>query len=279
MKSVDRLLPLIMILALISVGCNVKDEVTPRRTLLLATTTSTDDSGLLGFLLPEFTVDTGWSVEYVAVGTGQALELGKNGDVDVVLVHAKERELDFISQGHGVGRREIMYNDFVVVGPAKDPAGIRSKTEISDVFRVLSKEGLTFISRGDNSGTHIQELQIWELSGTKPGGNWYIEAGQGMGAVLFMAHEMQAYTLTDRGTWLSIRDKVSLELLFQGHPQLRNQYGVIAVNPQKYGHVNYEGAMQFIEWLSGDRGQALINEYGLAQYNQQLFFANYAEGE
>ena len=272
-----KTIAIIFILAL-ALGCSQSDQVDNPKTLLLATTTSTDDSGLLYFLLPQFTEDTGWSVEYVAVGTGQALELGKNGDVDVLLVHARDRELEFIAEGHGVDRREIMYNDFIVVGPEEDPAGLRARTDISEVFQALAGGEFSFISRGDNSGTHIRELQLWAQSSLLPEGPWYIDAGQGMGAVLFMAHELQACTLTDRGTWLSIKDKVGLDLLFQGHPQLLNQYGVMAVNPQKYQHVNYQGAQAFVQWLSSEKGQTLINEYGLEKYNEQLFFANYTEG-
>jgi tungstate transport system substrate-binding protein len=202
--------------------------------ITMATTTSTDNSGLLDNLLPEFTRDTGIIVNVVAVGTGKALKLGENGDVDVVLVHARSLEDRFVADGHGVNRRDVMYNDFVIVGPKDNPAKVKTRKSAAAAFKSIAKKKAVFISRGDNSGTHVKELETWKNAGIIPSGSWYREAGMGMGDVLNMAYNLQAYTLADRGTYLAYRDKIDLVILAQGDPLLFNPYGIIAVNPEKH---------------------------------------------
>jgi tungstate transport system substrate-binding protein len=243
---------------------------TDAKVLRLATTTSTENSGLLAHLLPTFEKRSGYRVHVIAVGTGKALKLGEQGDVDIVMVHARKAEQAFIAAGHGRDRREIMYNDFVVIGPPDDPAGIATVNSAAEAFGQIAKSEQRFVSRGDDSGTHKRELYIWHLSGRTPGGRWYVEAGQGMGKVIQMAAELDAYTLTDRGTWISFEDKVPLKLLFERDPPLVNTYGVIAVDPLRHPHVDYAGATALIEWLSSDEGQLLINDYKLR--GKQLFY-------
>lgn len=236
-----------------------------RTMLRLATTTSTDNSGLLTVLLPRFSQRFGIEVQVLAVGTGQALRLGQNGDVDVVLVHAPPAEERFMNAGYGVNRRAVMYNDFVLVGPAADPADAAHAADAAEAFRRIAKGHHTFVSRGDDSGTHKKERSVWSAAHLHPEGRWYREAGQGMGKVLQIAAELGAYTLTDRGTWLAYRDKLPLRIAFQGDPTLYNPYGVIAVNPERFPDINYTGAMQFIAWLTSPEGQKMIADYQIAQ--------------
>jgi len=237
--------------------------------LRLATTTSTENSGLLGDILPRFEKDTGMHVKVIAVGTGKALRLGQNGDVDVVLVHAPPAELKFVAAGYGVNRRKVMYNDFILVGPASDPAKISGLKNVEDAFRRIADSHSLFVSRGDDSGTNKKELAIWKAAKITPHGKWYRAAGQGMGKVLQVAAELDGYTLTDRGTWLAYESKLPLKLLMQGDPRMYNPYGVIAVNPSRYPDVNYTGAMRFIAWLTSVEGQNMISAY--RKHNQQLF--------
>lgn len=237
--------------------------------LRLATTTSTQNSGLLDEILPVFMKETGMTVKVIAVGTGKALKLGENGDVDVVLVHARPAEEKFMAAKHGVNRRDVMYNDFVIVGPASDPAGIKGMQDVTQAFVAIAKSQSPFISRGDDSGTNKKELRIWESAKLKPEGSWYRSAGQGMGKVLQMAGEMEAYTLTDRGTWLAYQAKLPLQVLMQGDKRMFNPYGVMAVNPEKYPDVNYMGAMQLIAWLTSTEGQHLIRKFRIN--GNQLF--------
>lgn len=229
--------------------------------LRLATTTSTDNSGLLGAVLPPFEQKYGIKVDVIAVGTGKALKLGENGDVDVVLVHAREAEEEFINNGFGANRRDVMYNDFIIVGPGSDPAGIKQSAKAADAFVSIEQKAVPFISRGDDSGTHKKEQRLWQLAGIKPKGEWYIEAGQGMGAVLHMADEKQACTLTDRGTWIAFAKKLDLAVLTEGDPMLFNPYGIIAVNPARHPHVNYMEAMLLIAWFTSPEGQKMIAEF------------------
>ncbi len=244
----------------------------PKSTVLrIATTTSTADSGLLDAILPDFEAGTGIKAEYIVVGTGQALKLGEQGDVDVVLVHAPEKEEQFVAKGHGVNRRHVMYNDFVILGPESDPALIRGLDDAAVAFARIAGAGVRFISRGDQSGTHAKELVIWEKAGIEPTGSWYVSAGQGMGAVLTMANEQLAYTLSDRGTYLSRRDELDLVILVEGDPILFNPYSVMAVNPERHPGVNFEGATKFIQWLTSVETQKLIGEFGRQQYGQPLF--------
>jgi len=237
--------------------------------LRLATTTSTQNSGLLDDILPIFEKETGITVKVIAVGTGKALKLGTNGDVDVVLVHARPAENAFMAAGSGVNRRDVMYNDFVIVGPDDDPAGIKGMKDVTKAFATIAKSHSTFISRGDDSGTNKKELRIWKAANIKPKGEWYRAAGQGMGRVLTMAGEMNAYTLTDRGTWLAYQSKLPLKILMQGDKRMFNPYGVMAVNPNKYKDVNYMGAMEFIAWLTSVEGQNMIRDYRI--HGKQLF--------
>jgi len=218
--------------------------------LRLATTTSTDNSGLLAELLPAFTKATGTRIDVIAVGTGKALQMGRNGDVDVVMVHAKQAENVFIAEGYGVNRRDVMENDFVLIGPDKDPAKTAGKNNVQMALQNIASSTSTFISRGDNSGTHKKERSLWKHTNVTPSGKWYKEAGQGMGKVLLIADELSAYTLTDRGTWLAYQDKLSLKILNDGGVLLKNPYGIIAVNPALHKNIPYIHAMSLIAWIT-----------------------------
>lgn len=227
----------------------------------LATTTSTENSGLLGYLLPAFERATGYRVHVIAVGTGKALRMGRDGDVDVVLVHDANAEREFVKSGFGVARREVMYNDFVLVGPRDDPAGIRGSGGAETALARIAASSSRFVSRGDESGTHRKERSLWQRAGIEPAGAWYLEAGQGMGKVLQMAAELSAYTLTDRGTWLAYRERSTLRILHQGDPSLYNPYGIIAVSPSRYPDIHHAGANALIEWITSPQGQRLIGGY------------------
>ncbi len=243
------------------------------RDLRLATTTSTDNSGLLKDLLPRFEAVHGIKVLVISVGTGKALKLGENGDVDVVLVHSRPDEDRFIEQGHGVSRRDVMYNDFVIVGPPDDPATLGGGRDAIKAFGKIMRTRSAFVSRGDESGTHKMELRYWSELGRSPGENpAYRSAGRGMGEVLLMTSELHAYALTDRATYYAMRDKVDLEILVQGDARLFNPYGVIAVNPAKYPDINFDAAMRFIDWLTSAQGQQAISEFKVD--GKQLFFPN-----
>lgn len=252
------------------------EPVEEKGTLMMATTTSTADTGLLDYLAPMFLEDTGWKLEYTAVGTGEALKMGENGDVDVVLVHAKASEEEFVANGFGVERFPVMYNDFVIVGPEEEDA---YGDDLEACLKAVSDGQLAFISRGDDSGTHKKELKLWQEYGLDTAANSnYIEAGQGMGATITMADEEEAYTLTDRGTWLKFKNDAELEIglniVCQGAKGLLNQYGVIAVNPEKYPEINNEAANAFIEWICSDEVQKVIGAFGVEQYGQALFTPN-----
>ncbi len=241
-----------------------------------ASTTSTLNSGLFDYLLPIVEKETGIKVDVVAVGTGAALEIGKRGDADVVFVHAKEDELKLVKEGYFVNRHDVMYNDFVIVGPPSDPAGIKGLKSASEAFTRIYKSKSIFVSRGDNSGTNKKEIKIWKIAGLNPGGqSWYLEVGQGMGKTLRIANEKMAYTLTDRGTWLALKDKerFDLEIMVEGDPLLFNQYGVMAVNPERHPHVKYKEAMKFINFLISEKGQKAIANFRDSRGNQ-LFHPN-----
>jgi tungstate transport system substrate-binding protein len=232
--------------------------------LRCASTTSTQNSGLFDYLLPIFEKKTGLKVDVVAVGTGAALEIGKRGDADVVMVHAKDQELKAVEEGWFMNRYDLMYNDFVVIGPPQDPAKIKSLKSAAEAFKKIAAKGAPFVSRGDKSGTHSKELSIWKKAGIDPKGQkWYLEVGQGMAKTQRIANEKRAYTLTDRGTWLATRDKDKLEMavVLEGDPLLFNQYGVMAVNPEKHKNVKYKEAMVFIDWLISPEGQKAIGEF------------------
>ncbi len=254
---------------LIFLSANALAANNPATILRLATTTSTENSGLLDYLLPDFEKQNDYKVHVIAVGTGKALRMGKDGDVDVLLVHAPKAEAEFVAAGYGTDRTAIMHNDFVIVGPSADPAGLSKASSLADAMQRISKTQSRFVSRGDNSGTYKKESSLWKLANVKPQGKWYIEAGQGMGKVLLMASELDAYTLTDRGTWLAYRDKSPLKILWQHDPLLFNPYSAIAVNPERYKDTNYKGAMAFIHWLVLPSTQHKIAAFRL--YQQPLF--------
>jgi tungstate transport system substrate-binding protein len=245
------------------------------KSIVVASTTSTEDSGLFGYILPLFKSKTGIDVRVVAQGTGQALDTGRRGDADVVFVHAKKQEEKFLAEGYGVKRYPVMYNDFVLVGPASDPAGIKNTSDIVAALRKIKDRQVPFISRGDRSGTNQAELKLWQIAGidiAKDKGPWYREIGQGMGAALNSAKAMEGYTLSDRGTWLSFKNKSDLAIMVEGDKRLFNQYGVILVNPQKHPHVKKDLGQQFVDWLVSPEGQRIIANYKID--GQQLFFPN-----
>ncbi len=240
------------------------------RVIRLATTTSTENSGLLRWLLPPFEKATGYSVRVVSVGTGAALKLGANGDADVVLVHARAAEDRFVAAGYGVDRRDVMFNDFVLVGPKADPAAVRTAGGAAAALGLIVERRQRFVSRGDDSGTHQMELDLWRAVGGLPKWPGYLSAGRGMGEVLTMASELQAHALTDRGTWASMRGRLDLAVLSEGDPALANPYGVIAVNPARHPGVNARGARDLIDWLTSAEGQARIGSYKAG--GETLFF-------
>lgn len=236
----------------------------------MSTTTSLENSGLLDRLVPAFERQQGIKVKVIPVGTGKALKLGENGDVDLVFVHAREAEDKFIAREFGVNRQEVMHNFFLLVGPGQDPAGIKGSSNVLDAFKKIAAKKMTFISRGDDSGTHQKERELWQQAGVKPGGSWYLEAGQGMGPTLIMATEKSAYTLTDEGTFLAFKDKINLAPLVSREESLKNTYSVIAVNPARHKHANYQGAMAFINWVTSVPGQEIIK--GFKKDSQPLFY-------
>lgn len=287
MKDMRKLLALlisvVMVLALAACSSGGSEEEGGEEevpvasgTVKMATTTSTEDTGLLDYLAPIFKEDTGYELTWTAVGTGEALKLGQDGEVDVVLVHAKASEEEFVANGYGVERFPVMYNDFIIVGPAEP---IAYTNDVPAVFTAINEQQLPFVSRGDDSGTDKKEKKIWaglEIdTSTNPN---YIQSGQGMGATLSMANEKGAYCLTDRGTWLKLskdsEDEYTIGIVCEGGKELLNQYGVIAVNPEKFPEVNNEGANAFIEWITSEKVQGLIAEYGVDQYGQALFVPN-----
>ena len=245
------------------------------KSIVVSSTTSTQDSGLFGHILPLFKAKTGIDVKVVSQGTGQALDTGRRGDADVVFVHAKGQEEKFVAEGAGVKRNPVMYNDFILVGPKSDPAGVKGR-DIVAAFKSIKGKSAPFISRGDKSGTHSAELALWKTAGIDVAGAdkgaWYKEIGQGMGAALNTASASNAYVLTDRGTWLSFKNRGDLDIIVEGDNKLFNQYGVILVNPEKHKHVKKEFGQAFIDWLISAEGQKAINDYKIN--GQQLFFAN-----
>ena len=243
--------------------------------IIVQSTTSTQSSGLLDAILPAFKEKTGIDVRVVAVGTGQALKNAANGDGDVLLVHAKPSEEKFVADGYGVERFDVMYNDFVIVGPKADPAGIKGMTDATGALKKIADTGSVFASRGDDSGTHKKEQALWKLAevdAAANSGSWYRETGSGMGATLNAASGMDAYTLSDRATWRAFENKGNLEVLAQGDDRLLNQYGVILVNPEKHANVKAEFGQTFIDWLTGEEGQKAIASFKVN--GEQLFFPN-----
>jgi tungstate transport system substrate-binding protein len=240
--------------------------------ITLASTTSTQNSGLYGYILPIFTAKTGIEVNVVAVGTGQAIKIAENGDADALLVHHRVSEDAFVANGFGIERRDVMYNDYVVVGPKNDPAGVAKSTSTNQALKAIGQSESLFISRGDDSGTHKKERELWVSAKFTPTGDWYREIGAGMGAALNMAAATDAYVLSDRGTWLSFGNKQNLMILFQGQPVLRNPYGIILVNPERHPHVNIADTRIFSNWLTSDDGQTAISNFRVG--NSQLFCPN-----
>jgi len=264
--------------ALAAASLMTAPAVAQDKSIIVSSTTSTQDSGLFGYILPKFKEKTGIDVKVVAQGTGQALDTARRGDADVVFVHAKAQEEKFVAEGWGVKRYDVMYNDFVLIGPKSDPAKVKGK-DILSALKAIHDAGAPFVSRGDKSGTHAAELRLWKEAELDPAGSkpsWYREIGQGMGAALNTANAMGAYVLADRGTWISFKNKEQLEILVEGDERLFNQYGVILVNPEKHPHVKKEYGQQFIDWLISDEGQQAIAEYKIE--GQQLFFPNAKSG-
>jgi tungstate transport system substrate-binding protein len=249
--------------------------------IILSTTTSTQDSGLLDYILPKFEEETGIEVKVVAVGTGKALQMGRDGDADILLVHAKESEEEFVAEGYGLERHDVMYNDFILVGPKDDPLKLKesSPDNILEGLKAIAENQSKFISRGDDSGTHKKELSIWKEAGIEPEGEWYLSAGSGMADVLKIADEKGAYTITDRATYLSMRDTLDLDIIIEGDENLFNQYGIIPVNPDKFDDkvkdkINAEGAKIFMDWLLSEDTQKIIGEFGVEEFGMPLFVPN-----
>ncbi|AVR87046.1 extracellular solute-binding protein [Thauera aromatica] len=255
--------------ALTLLSCAALAQAAPA--IVVASTTSTEQSGLFGHLLPRFTQATGIEVKVVALGTGQALDIGRRGDADVVFVHDEAAEKKFVAEGHGVDHRKVMYNDFVLVGPAGDPAATRGK-DITGALQKLATANAAFVSRGDKSGTHAAELRYWKAAGVDDKGSGYKECGCGMGPALNMAASAGAYVLADRGTWLSFKNRADLAVLVEGDTRLFNQYGVMVVNPERHPHVKAAEARKFVDWVVSDEGQATIASYQIG--GEQLFFPN-----
>jgi tungstate transport system substrate-binding protein len=256
---------IVLVLAALAAVWHLEERDAPEASqrVRLATTTSTANSGLLEWLREVFEPQSGLEVQVVAVGTGEAIERAKRGDADLVLVHAREREDEFVESGHGVDRRDVMWNDFVILGPPEDPAGIRGVADPAAAMVQVLERGATFVSRGDDSGTHIREKALWKRAGFDPmtREETYLRAGAGMGKCLEMADQKRAYLLADRGTYAAFKARLDLAVLVEGHESLRNPYGIILVNPQRHPHVNAEGARRFHEWVTSPEGQARIGAF------------------
>ena len=275
MNNSKKLIILTVLFTLVVSFVFTNSSVIAQDRLILATTTSTENSGLLDVLIPPFEEKFNVRVDVVAVGTGAAIELGRNGDADIIFVHAREAEDEFVANSYGVNRRDVMYNDFVILGPTSDPAGLRDTENAAEALEKIAASKTEFVSRGDNSGTHKKELSLWDSAGIKPDGSWYLESGQGMGPSINMADERQAYILADRGTFLAYSGDIELEILNSGDPALFNPYGIIPINPAYHTHVNYQMAMAFTGYVTSQQGQNLINNY--MRYGKQLFYPSAIE--
>lgn len=269
-----RILPILLILFLLATACSPKPAAPANPNLILATTTSTQDSGLLDVLIPMFEAESGYTVQTVAVGSGQAMKMGEEGNADVLLVHAPKSEVEFMANGFGKDRALVMHNDFIIVGPAADPAGIKGKPVV-DALKAISAGSAEFVSRGDDSGTHKAELNLWKKAEYDPKAAapaWYLESGQGMGATLTIASEKGAYTMTDRATYLANKDNLDLQILVEGDNALLNVYHVITVNPEKWDKVNYDGALAFLNFMIASSTQEVIEKFGVDKFGQPLFY-------
>lgn len=287
-----KLLALVLALAMVLTafaGC-AKEEPAPQPEekegpaeiigkIILATTTSTQDSGLLDVILPDFTYKTGYEVDVIAVGSGEAMKMGENGEADVLLVHSPAAEKEFVAAGHSPARYDVMYNDFIILGPKDDPAGIKAAApdNAQAALKKIYDDQVTFISRADESGTHKKELSIWQKLSLTPSGGWYIESGKGMGDVITMTNEMLGYTLSDRATWLNMSEGTDLQIITEGDKDLNNQYGVMVVDPSKNDQINAEGSLAFQKWILSQETQQLIGEYGKDKYGTSLFTPNATE--
>jgi tungstate transport system substrate-binding protein len=270
-RKLILLLALLFLLFISITGCKAKVQTS----IILATTTSTEDSGLLSYLLPMFQKDTGIQVKVVAKGTGEALEIGKRGDADCLLVHAKDKELAFVNEGFGLERLEVMYNDFIILGPPSDPAKLKQEAFNDPVkaLKLISNSNSKFASRGDESGTHTAEKKLWKDAGLSPSGQWYISAGKGMAEVLQMASEKEAYTLSDRATYLALKEKLKLNIVTEKSEKLYNQYSLIRLNFEK-NKIKTKEADAFINWMLSEKSQKLIAEFGKEKFGQSLFVPN-----
>lgn len=289
MKAMKRIALVLGLAAAMTVffGCGAKEaadqpkeeaKVEPNGKIILATTTSTQDSGLLDVILPDFTEKTGYEVDVIAVGSGEAMKMGENGDADVLLVHSPAAEKEFVAAGHSPARYDVMYNDFVILGPTDDPVGIKASApdNAQAAFQTIYDGKVKFISRADDSGTDKKEKSIWEKLGLTPSGDWYVESGKGMGDVITMTNEMLGYTLSDRATWLNMSEGTDLQIVTEGDKDLNNQYGVMIVDPSKNDQINEEGALAFQKWILSADTQKLIGEYGKDKYGMALFTPNAA---
>lgn len=278
--AMKRVVTLLSILLFVASACasdvvapTGKSPVPSNPNLILATTTSTQDSGLLDVLIPLFEAETGYVVKTVAVGTGQALKMGEEGNADVLLVHAPQAEEEFMENGFGKDRTPVMHNDFIIVGAESDPAGVEGMKSAIEALQLIHASGSLFISRGDDSGTHKKELDMWRMAELDPTSQpWYLETGQGMGATLTVASEKGAYTITDRGTFLAQRGTLDLVIVLEGDPPLINPYHVITVNPARWANVNYDGAIAFLKFITTPEIQELIGGFGVEEYGEPLFF-------
>jgi tungstate transport system substrate-binding protein len=269
------LLILLAILTFSFTACsnrNASPAPSAKPAIRLSTTTSVNDSGLLPYLQPYFETDTGYKLEITSAGTGAAIDKGRTGDADCLLVHSKAQEEKFVSEGYSDKRVSFMYNYFVIVGPASDPAGVSKCTTAANAFKAIADKKSTFISRGDKSGTNTAELEIWKTAGITPTGNWYVSSGQGMGPSITMATEKQAYILTDKASYLAHEKKDQLTILMKESEDLKNTYSMLAISPNKWPDTNYNGAMAFINWMTSDKAKDLISKYGVDKYGESLFY-------
>lgn len=279
-RFVSGLLAVLLVFGLL-VGCShtQQPQAPAKKEVILATTTSTYDSGLLDVLIPVFEEQTGYMVKPIAVGTGKALKMGDNGEADVLLVHAPDAEIPLVENKSAINRKLVMHNDFVVVGPSGDPAGIKGLNDVAEAFKSIYEKQCLFISRGDDSGTHKKEKAIWGKTGLTPQGKFYQEAGAGMGQTLKIASEKNGYTLTDRATYLSLKENLALEILVEGDPMLMNIYHVMQVNPEKFDKVNADGGKAFVDFMVSEKAQKIIKDFGKDKYGQPLFFPDAGKSE